>query len=535
MQLSFLGATQTVTGSCYLLEADGKKILVDCGMFQGSKLISSFNRRPFLFNPGEIDAVLLTHAHIDHCGLLPKLVNEGFKGQIYSTKVTYELCSILLPDSAHIQESDAETATRKRQRAGRSPQVPIYTIEQAYDTLKFFKTVNYGEKIQLSDNVYARMSISGHIMGAALIEVFVTEDGEPIKLLFSGDVGQPEQPIIKDPEVIKSADYVIVESTYGNRTHEHFDAESQLEQVINETYERGGSIIIPAFAVGRTQVLLYYLQKLSNEDRIPKIPIIIDSPLASKATDIILKNPQEFDEESSDLYEKYKSKMIELPQLRFTQTVQESRALNDSREPMIIISASGMADAGRIVHHLKHNLWREECSILFVGYQAQGSMGRRLLEGATKVKIYGEKIGVKAKICNMGSFSAHADRVQLIDWLGQIEEKPKGFFVVHGEYDAAKAFSDEIIKTFGANAYVPAYGDVAHITKTGWQIKEAEAVSESPAIFELRAELKQIERRYRDYRQQVEQMLTTQPSKLADIKQRINRIKKFVDNIFEDL
>lgn len=535
MQLTFLGATQTVTGSCFLLEADDKKILIDCGMFQGSKLVRSFNRRDFLFNPAEIDAVLLTHAHIDHCGLLPKLVVEGFKGPIYCSKVTKELCSILLPDSAHIQESDAENTSRKRQRAGRAPEVPLYTIEQAYAALGHFETYAYEEEIRISQNIYMKMRVAGHIMGAAMFEVYVTEEGETTKFLFSGDVGQPEQPIIKDPEVIDSADYVIVESTYGDRVHQHFDAEIEIEKVINETYERGGNIIIPAFAVGRTQILLYYLQKLSNENRIPKIPIVIDSPLASKATEIILKNPQEFDEESKDLYHQYQNKMIELPQLRFTQSAAESRALNEAREPMIIISASGMADAGRVLHHLKHNLWREECSVLFVGYQAQGSMGRNLIEGATKVKLFGERIAVKAHIYNMGNFSAHADKEQLIELLSKIKNKPKGFFVVHGEYEAAQNFAEEIVRNFGANTYVPAFGDIAHITKDGWQIREAEAVAAAPAIQDLRAELKLIERKYREYRMQLERMLATNPTRLGEVKKRIDRIKKFVDNIFEDL
>ena len=535
MQLTFLGAAQTVTGSCFLLEADQKKILIDCGLFQGSKLVRSFNRREFLFNPAEIDAVLLTHAHIDHCGLVPKLVVEGFKGPVYCTKVTNELCGILLPDSAHIQESDAEIATRKRKRAGKAPQLPLYTIEQAYQALSHFRPVAYKEEFHVSENISVKMHLAGHIMGAAMVEVLVTENGETTKFLFSGDVGQPEQPIIKDPDIIDNADYVIIESTYGNRVHENFDAESQIAKVINETYEHGGNIIIPAFALGRTQVLLYYLQKLSHEKRIPQIPIIIDSPLASKATDIILRNPQEFDEESADLYHQYKSKTMELPQLRFTQSAAESRALNDMREPMIIISASGMADAGRILHHLKHNLWREESSILFVGYQAQGSMGRSLIDGATKVGILGEKIAVKARVYNMGNFSAHADKEQLLELLQKMKSKPKGFFIVHGEYEAAHNFSEEIVRKLGANTYVPAFGDVAYITKDGWQVKETDAVAKVPAILELREELKLVERKYRDYKLQIEQLVSNQPTKLADIKRRINRIRKFIDNIFEDL
>lgn len=535
MKLTFLGAAQTVTGSCYLVETDGKKILVDCGMFQGSKLISSFNRRAFLFNPAEIDAVVLTHAHIDHSGLLPRLVAEGFKGSIYSTKVTRELAGIMLPDSAYIQESDAENASRKRKRAGRPPQIPLYTIDQAYDALKYFKEANYGEKVAITENIAFRFQLAGHIMGAAVVELFITEEGKTQKFLFSGDVGQPDQPIIKDPAVIEEADYVVIESTYGDRIHEYFDPEDKIAEIINDTAKRGGNIIIPAFAVGRTQMMLWYLQRLYNAKRIPGIPIVIDSPLASKATEIILHNPQEFDEEAQDIYEQFKKNQIELPQLRFTQSVAESRALNESDEPKIIISASGMADAGRIVHHLKHNLWREECSIVFVGYQARGSMGRQLLDGAETVKLFGENIRVRAQIYNMGNFSAHADKNQLVGFLANIKEKPKGFFVVHGEYEAAHAFATELVRVFGANTYVPAFGDVATITADGWQVQEAEVVAAAPAIQELREELRMVERKYRDYKLRVEHILAEQPTRLADMKRRVNRIVKFIENIFNDI
>ncbi len=535
MKLTFLGAAQTVTGSCYLLEANGKSILVDCGMFQGSKLVTSFNERPFLFEPAKIDAVILTHAHIDHCGLLPKLVVEGFKGPIYSTKVTYELCSILLPDSAHIQESDAENATRKRLRAGKEPRKPLYTVDQAFETLKYFQFIEYHEMTEILPSISVRLNVAGHIMGASMAEIFVDEDGDKTKLFFSGDVGQPEQPILKDPDVIDYADYMIIESTYGDRIHGQFDVESEIASIINQTVERGGNIIIPAFAVGRTQILLYYLQKLSNSGLIPKIPIIIDSPLATKATNITLKNPQEFDEESLEMYHQYRNKLIDLPQLRFTQSAQESRQLNETAGPMIIISASGMADAGRILHHLKHNLWRSECSVVFVGYQARGSMGRMLLDGTKRVRLFGETISVKAQIFNMTNFSAHADKEQLISWLKKMDKPPKGFFVTHGEYDAATAFSGELVRTIGAKTYVPGYGDVATIDKNGWQIQEAQKLEAAPAIAQLREELRTIEKKYNEYKVRMEQLLSASPTKYSDLKRRIGRIDKFVDNIFEDL
>ncbi len=535
MKLTFLGASQMVTGSCFLLETQNSKVLVDCGMFQGSRIVTALNRRPFAFNPGELDAVLLTHAHIDHSGLLPKLVADGYKGDIHATKVTYELCSILLPDSAHIQEMDAENATRKKKRAGRPPTEPIYTIEQAYEALTHFKGHNYDEEVNVTKDIKVKMKRAGHIIGSALVEVYVEEDGRTTKLLFSGDIGQPDQPIIRDPDLIDAADYVVLESTYGDEEHEKSDPVAELEKVVNEAVARGGNLIIPAFAVGRTQLLLYYLQELLHEKRIPSVPIVIDSPLATKATDIVLRNPQEYDEEATEIYKKQSNHLMNIPELRFTQSVEESRALNFTEGPMIIISASGMADAGRVLHHLKHNLWRPESSVLFVGFQAQGTMGRNLLEGASRVRIMGEEIKVQARIYNMSSLSAHADKVQIINWLKQMKEKPKGFFIVHGEIDAARAFSGELNRTLGANTYIPAYGDSAVIDETGWHIKQSETVSGAPAMQELRDYLAGIERRYVEHKLRMEHILEANPSRLADLKRRVDRIIKFIDNIFEDL
>ncbi len=535
MKLTFLGASQMVTGSCFLLETKNSKVLVDCGMFQGSRVVSLLNRRPFAFNPADIDAVLLTHAHIDHCGLIPKLIAEGYKGKVYATKVTAELCSILLPDSAHIQEVDAENATRKRKRSGRPPTEALYTVDQAYEALGHFSPCNYGEEFAAAGDVKVKMQRAGHIMGSALVEVYVEEEGLTTKLLFSGDVGQPGQPIVRDPDVIDAADYIVIESTYGDEDHEQGDPVAELERVVNETVERGGNIIIPAFAVGRTQLLLYYLQELLHEKRIPPIPIVIDSPLATKATDIVLRNPQEYDEEATEIYKKQNNKLMDIPQLRFTQSVDESRALNEDTGPKIIISASGMADAGRVLHHLKHNLWRPECSVLFVGFQAQGTLGRNLLEGASRVRIMGEEIRVAAKIYNMSSLSAHADRTQIVDWLKGMKTRPKGFFIVHGEIDAARAFSSELNRAMGANTYVPAYGDSAVIDAEGWHIKESELVTGEPAIQELREYLANIEKRYIEYKLRMEHVLTTSPTKLNDLKRRVDRIVKFIDNIFSDL
>jgi len=480
MKLTFLGAAKTVTGSSYLLEVGTQKILVDCGMFQGAKAITAHNSREFLYDPTSIDCVLLTHAHIDHSGLLPKLCKSGFKGKIYATNVTNELCGIMLPDSAHIQEYDAEIANRKGERAGRKPVEPLYTIADAYACLTHFAPVEYGALVTLSPNVKACFRDAGHILGSAMIEVWVTEDEKISKLLFSGDLGQPDQPIIKDPTFIDEADYIIVESTYGNRLHEDYDKEEKLASIINASVARGGNIIIPSFAVGRTQTMLYYLHNLLKSKRIPDMPVIIDSPLAISATDIFMHNTQDFDNEAIDMLYKDHENPLLMPQLRFTKTAEESRALNDLDKPAIIVSASGMADAGRILHHLKHNLWRAESTVLFIGYQAQGSLGRRLIEGAKRVKVLGEEISVKATIYSLDGFSAHADQKQLLTWLGHFKTKPANIFLVHGEPEAAQTFSQLLTEEMGVSTYIPNYSDVATLNGREWQVEEAIVVD--PAI-----------------------------------------------------
>ena len=535
MKITFLGAARTVTGSCFLLETDKSKVIIDCGMFQGSKTIAELNRREFLFQPSELTAVILTHAHIDHSGLIPKLIKNGYRGKVLCTKVTKELCEILLPDSAHIQESDFENAMRKNKRSGKETKPPLYTIDDAYNALKYFQEIPLYEKIKISEDIVMRYRSAGHIMGAAVVEIYVTEADKEIKLLFSGDLGQPNQPIVRDPDEIKRTDYLIIESTYGDREHFEYDKEAELEKIINETYARGGNLIIPAFAVGRTQTLLYYFQKLIQENRIPDMPIIIDSPLAIKATDIILRNPQEFDEEASDIYTNQNNKLINIKNLRFVETSQESKALNTLDTPAIIISASGMADAGRVLHHLKHNLWRPECSVLFVGFQARGSLGRLILDGTKSVKIMGERISVKAQIHNLRGFSAHADRNQLFDWLKNLECRPSGVFVVHGESDVAEIFANDLRKVLGTATYVPQYGDEALIDGYTWKIKESEIIAKVPAIQDLRQELRSMEKNYYEYRMRLEQVLNRDESKIKEISRRLQKISKYMDENLSDL
>ncbi len=535
MRLTFLGAAGMVTGSSYLLETGSKKFLVDCGMFQGSKAIAALNRRPFSYNPAEIDGVLLTHAHIDHSGLIPRLCKSGFKGPVYATKVTAELCSIMLPDSGHIQEFEAEIANRKGQRAGRKTEEPLYTVEEAYACLQQFSPVPYDTKIQLTDEITVSFRDAGHILGSSMVEIWITENGDTAKLLFSGDLGQPDQPIIKDPTPITQADYIVVESTYGARKHDQEDPVELLATYINDTVAKGGNLIIPSFAVGRTQTLLYHLHTLFKGGLIPDIPVIIDSPLAISATDIFLKNSQEYDHEAYDMLYKDHDHPLQLPQLTYTKTSDESKAINKLGRPAIIISASGMADAGRVLHHLKHNLWRPESAVLFVGYQAQGSMGRRLLEGIKKVKIMGEEISVKAKIYNLDGFSAHADQDQLLTWLGKFESKPANIFIVHGEEEMAEPFAQLINEKFGFSTYIPQYGDSVLIAGRDWKIEPSAVTAVEPAVQQLRDYLAEMEREYAELRLKLEDAVAINAGKLPEALSRADKIRAFTRKTLNDL
>ncbi|HEY3424837.1 MAG TPA: MBL fold metallo-hydrolase [Negativicutes bacterium] len=535
MRLSFLGAARMVTGSSYLLEVGNQKILVDCGMFQGSKTISALNRREFVYNPAAIDCVLLTHAHIDHCGLLPKLCNDGFKGKIYATKATTELCQIMLPDSAHIQEFDAEIANRKGKRAGKAHVDPLYTVDEAYACLQQFSATNYDDELRLSPAITVRFKDAGHILGSSVVEVWVTEDTKTAKFLFSGDLGQPDQPIIKDPTFIEAADYIITESTYGNRLHEHYDKEEKLAEIINESVRRGGNIIIPSFAVGRTQVILYYLHQLLKAGKIPDIPVIIDSPLAISATSIFMHNTQDYDSEAVSQLQKEHINPLLMPQLTFTKTAEESKALNQLDKPAIIISASGMADAGRILHHLKHNLWRPEASILFVGYQAEGSMGRRLIEGAKRVRILGEEISVKAQIYNLDGFSAHADQEQLLDWLSHFTDKPANVFLVHGESDMSEPFAKLVQEKLKLSTYIPQFGDVAVINGRDWHIEQSSIITSDPALKQLQDYLTQVENNYNEQRKQLEQVVLADASKAPEALRRLEKMQDYIKKMLNGL
>jgi metallo-beta-lactamase family protein len=471
MNITFLGAAKTVTGSCYLVETKDTKFLVDCGMFQGRASEVILNAEPFSFNPGNLDFMLLTHSHIDHSGRIPKLYMDGFKGKIYATKATMQLCGIMLPDSGHIQEIENEWINRKRQRAGRSPVKPLYTVKEATECLGLFKGVAYGEAINITENIRVRFNDAGHILGSAIIEVWIRENGKDTKIVFSGDLGNKGIPILRDPTVIADADYLVVESTYGNKLHTLKKDTEKIERFINiitETIAKGGNVVIPSFAVGRTQEIIYDLNKYMDVfgDKVNKLlntPVYVDSPLATSATQIFRENLDCFDEEAKE-YIANGDNPLDFPTLKFTQSPEESKKLNEKTESTIIISASGMCDAGRIKHHLKHNLWRKESTILFVGYQAEGTLGRKILDGAPKVKLFGEEISVNARIESIDGFSGHADKAGLLSWIGSFDKKPRKVFVVHGELEIMTEFAQTLTDEFGLKCIVPTRGDSFVVT-----------------------------------------------------------------------
>lgn len=463
MQLEFLGAAETVSGSCFLLRFGIYQVLVDCGMFHGPKELKERNYGSFPFNPREIDAVILTHAHIDHSGLLPKLVKHGFGGPIYATEATADLCTIMLPDSAYIQEAEVERKNRRLSRQGKPLLEPIYTKADADKTLGQFRPMIYDETVEILPGFKLRMRDAGHILGAAIVEIWVTEEGKTIKLVFSGDIGNLDQPIVQDPTFLEDADYVVVESTYGTRLHEERENRRlRLAEVVRETMARGGNLLIPAFALGRTQDLLHELRKLLDAGEIPPVKVYVDSPLATSATEIFRKHRAFFDFETRTMLEEGRSP-FEFAGLHYVRSVEESKRLNEIRGGAIIISASGMADAGRIKHHLRHNLWRPEAGVLLIGYQAEGTLGRQLQDGAERVRIHGEEVRVRAQIYTITGFSAHADRDALFRWLEGFKSV-KRVFVVHGEKDAAREFAQEVGERLGIRAIVPRLDEVFELT-----------------------------------------------------------------------
>lgn len=461
VKITFFGAVQNVTGSCYLVETDGGRVLVDCGMYQ-ERDFKQRNWEPFPFQPASLDAVLLTHAHVDHCGLVPKLVKNGFKGRIYCTEATADIVQIVLLDSARIQKEDAEHKKRRHEREGRKgpyPEVPLYTVEDVEGSFALLESAKYGNAINVSFSIDAVFHDAGHILGSSSVELIIKQDNEQRSLLFSGDIGRWDTPILRDPSVPDHAGYVVVESTYGNRDHEdnsHID--DTLEKIINETHKTKGKIIIPSFAIERTQELLYRLNGLLASDRIAHLPVFVDSPMAIRVTEVFRRHPELFDEETIALIRKG-DHPCDFPGLEMCRTVEESKAINKFDGPAIVIAGSGMCTGGRIKHHLANHIDNPDNVILFVGYQAMGTLGRIILEGADEIRLYGEKRPVRARVEKINGFSAHADRNELLRWLSGLKNAPDHVFVTHGEPDAASAFAAQIGAEKGWSVSVPSYRD----------------------------------------------------------------------------
>lgn len=469
MNITFLGATKTVTGSNFLLEGAGKKIIVDCGLYQGRAKEEMENYEDFEFNVNEIDYMLLTHAHIDHSGRIPKLYIDGYRNPIIATKATCDLCGIMLPDSGHIQEMENTWKNKKRARLGKPERPPLYTAQDAIDCLELFRPVSYDEIVELDENISVRFNDAGHMLGSSIIEVWVKENGETKKIVFTGDLGNNDIPLLDSPTMIESADYLVMESTYGNRLHMRNDDKAEMFlNIVSETLDRGGNVIIPSFAVGRTQEILYEINKLKevkNDEEflkkyetLMKAPVYVDSPLAISATEVFQNNMDLFEEEVKEEMKKGDNP-LEFPGLQFTRTADESKALNEDPKPSIIISASGMCEVGRIKHHLKHNIWNPNNTILFVGYQAEGTLGKKIVSGEKKVKIFGEEISVNAQIEYIEGYSGHADQEWLLNFVYSFITKPKHIFLVHGEFEGQKVLKEKLEENVDIPVTIPDYGE----------------------------------------------------------------------------
>ena len=458
--LRFVGATGNVTGSRYLLETDHVKLLVDCGLYQERKF-QHRNWDPFVVPPRELDAVLLTHAHLDHCGLLPKLVKEGFKGKIYCTGATADITKIILKDSAHLQEEDAARKKRRHEREGRKgphPEVPLYTAEDAEATSPFFSPVDYMEPVQIGKGVSATFREAGHVLGSAIIKITIDDNGSPRSIVFTGDVGRNDRPILEDPDTVRHTDYVVIESTYGDRVHEDTAAISgEIAEVVNSTVQAGGNIVVPSFALERSQEILYYMNELTHQNKIPHLNVYLDSPMAIAITEVFKHYEELYDEEMTELVNHRKSP-FNFPGFKMVQTTDESKSLNAITGSIMVIAGSGMCTGGRIKHHLINNITRPESTILFVGYQAVGTLGRIIVDGARKVRIFGQQYPVRARIAQIHGFSAHADRDELCAWLAALKSPPRKVFVTHGEAQASANFAECVRERTGWKVSVPRYG-----------------------------------------------------------------------------
>ena len=536
MKIKFCGATIGVTGSCHLLTTDRHRVLLDCGQFQGNKEMDDLNWEPFPFDPETIEAVVLSHAHIDHCGRIPLLVKRGFTGDIYCTDATADLLQVMLLDSAYIHEKDAEWQTKKNARTGKPAVEPLYTVQDAERSLKLVKPILYDQLVELNDQMKIVFNDAGHILGSAITEIWVTENDQTSKIVFSGDLGVTNRPILRDPKKIKKADYLIMESTYGGRLHpENSTSIDRLIHIIIATVKRGGSVIIPAFAVGRTQELIYELNMFYEhhpeyQDVLGDLNVYIDSPMATTATEVFRKNAQVFDEETKELILSGDNP-LDFKNLIFTRSTAESQALNMNRTPKIIISASGMCEAGRIRHHLKHNLWDPKNSIVFVGYQAEGTLGRALIDGVKEVKLFGETVIVAAEIHNLEGFSGHADQNGLLDWLGGFQKIPKQIFLVHGEEQSKIDFAKAAQERLGLST-TPVFANSEFELETGELIAKDEVIKEvidEEGLTNLRSKIADIQKGVDNILGQTDSALSKEMS--ADKLTQINNILQELEKV----
>ena len=549
MKITFLGAAKTVTGSNFLVEAAGKKFLVDCGMYQGKITEELENSDPFVYNANDIDFMLLTHAHIDHSGRIPKLYNEGYKNPVYATKATCDLCEIMLPDSGHIQEVEIEWKNRKRMREGLDPLPPLYTAEDAYNCLEIFRAVQYDDIVEIDDNISVRFNDAGHMLGSSIIEVWVTEDGKTTKAVFTGDLGNNDLPLLDSPTMISNADYLVMESTYGSRLHMRNDDKANMFlDIVSETLDKGGKVIIPSFAVGRTQEILYEVDKLKEEygqdeefakkyEKIMNVPVYVDSPLAISATEVFKKNTELFEEE---IQEKIKrgDNPLEFKGLQFTQTADESKALNMDNSPAIILSASGMCEVGRIKHHLKHNLWDPNNTILFVGYQAPGTLGRSIVDGATKVKIFGEEIAVNARVEYIEGYSGHADQTWLLNFVYSFTNPPKHIFLVHGEEEGQEILKQKIEETSECKVSIPSFGDSFELRDNGpvllEETKEIEMFKKEFKRLDLIERIEELKENISDIENVImKNNIDTQDNELKNLEDRVKEIQKQIQSLMK--
>lgn len=532
MKIKFLGAAREVTGSCFVIETGKTRFAVDCGMHQGGADVEKRNWDTEPYDPARIDFFIITHAHIDHIGLLPRMTQQGFRGPVYATQPTGDLMKILLLDSAHIQETEAESKMRRLQRHGKLEKIePLYTTRDAGDVAPLIKTKPYNQVFSPAAGITANFKDAGHILGAAILELFIEEDGSVIKLVFSGDIGRRHQLLMKDPVNIPDADFLFMESTYGDRDHKgEEDSLKEMAEAIKYSYSRGEKIIIPAFAVERTQEMLYSLYLLNRDGRLPKdVPVILDSPLAIKATEIFRKYRAYLDDETNSLL-KDGEDPLDLPQLQFSSSTEQSMAINAMRGTAIVISASGMANAGRIRHHLRHNLWRPGASIVFVGFQAEGTTGRRIVEGAKTIRLFNEDIAVKAKIWTIGGFSAHAGQSQLLEWLGNFQNRKMPVFLVHGESATQNLFAGLVREKLGFDVSIPDYLEEISV-KAGAEPEKIkrpmpapEPVRIAPALADLQAKM--------DYlKAQMGGLESLPPSRQSEILDLLKQATQVLDDI----